>query len=110
MKVLVGIKRVVDHNVRVRAKTDGSGVDIAAVKMSINPFDENAVEEAVQKIGRELHSQYWVSYRPNNLKGEEFHSIEVKVSRPGVKVRARPGYLHVPSAGDVTDPEKLPKP
>jgi electron transfer flavoprotein beta subunit len=48
MKVLIGIKRVVDHNVRVRAKSDGSGADIAAVKMSINPFDEHAVEEAVR--------------------------------------------------------------
>jgi electron transfer flavoprotein beta subunit len=48
MKVLVGIKRVVDHNVRVRAKADGSGADIANAKMSINPFDENAVEEAVR--------------------------------------------------------------
>ncbi|HOY23672.1 MAG TPA: electron transfer flavoprotein subunit beta/FixA family protein [Cellvibrio sp.] len=48
MKVLVGIKRVVDHNVRVRAKADGSGADIASAKMSINPFDENAVEEAVR--------------------------------------------------------------
>ena len=48
MKVLVGIKRVVDHNIRVRAKTDGSGADIDSVKMSINPFDEHAVEEAVR--------------------------------------------------------------
>lgn len=48
MKVLVGIKRVVDHNVRVRAKADGSGADIASAKMSINPFDEHAVEEAVR--------------------------------------------------------------
>ena len=48
MKVLVGIKRVVDHNIRVRAKADGSGADIASVKMSINPFDEHAVEEAVR--------------------------------------------------------------
>ena len=48
MKVLVGIKRVVDHNVHVRAKPDGSGADIASVKMSINPFDEHAVEEAVR--------------------------------------------------------------
>lgn len=48
MKILVGVKRVVDHNVRVRAKSDGSGADIASAKMSINPFDENAVEEAVR--------------------------------------------------------------
>jgi len=48
MKVLVGVKRVVDYNVKVRVKSDGSGVDIANVKMSMNPFDEIAVEEAVR--------------------------------------------------------------
>jgi electron transfer flavoprotein beta subunit len=48
MKVLVPVKRVVDANVKVRVKTDGSGVDIANVKLSINPFDEIAVEEAVR--------------------------------------------------------------
>ncbi|MCD8494016.1 MAG: electron transfer flavoprotein subunit beta/FixA family protein [Alphaproteobacteria bacterium] len=48
MKILVPIKRVVDYNVKVRAKTDQSGVDIANVKMSVNPFDEIAVEEAVR--------------------------------------------------------------
>ncbi|MAE51409.1 MAG: electron transfer flavoprotein subunit beta [Micavibrio sp.] len=48
MKILVPIKRVVDYNVKVRAKTDGSDVDIANVKMSVNPFDEIAVEEAVR--------------------------------------------------------------
>jgi electron transfer flavoprotein beta subunit len=48
MKVLVPVKRVVDYNVKVRVKPDGSGVDIANVKMSMNPFDEIAVEEAVR--------------------------------------------------------------
>src|SRR5450432_2753300 len=48
MKVLVPIKRVVDYNVKVRVKSDGTGVDIANVKMSMNPFDEIAVEEAVR--------------------------------------------------------------
>jgi electron transfer flavoprotein beta subunit len=48
MKLLVPIKRVVDFNVKVRVKTDGSGVDTANVKMSMNPFDEIAVEEAVR--------------------------------------------------------------
>ena len=48
MKVLVPVKRVVDYNVKVRVKTDGSGVDIANVKMSMNPFDEIAIEEAVR--------------------------------------------------------------
>ena len=48
MKVLVPVKRVIDYNVKVRVKPDGSGVDLANVKMSMNPFDEIAVEEAVR--------------------------------------------------------------
>ena len=48
MKILVSVKRVVDFNVKVRVKSDGSGVDLANVKMSMNPFDEIAVEEAVR--------------------------------------------------------------
>ena len=48
MKILVPVKRVVDYNVRVRVKADGSNVDIANVKMSMNPFDEIAIEEAVR--------------------------------------------------------------
>ena len=48
MKILVGIKRVVDYNVRIRVKSDGSDVDTDGVKMSINPFDEIALEEAKQ--------------------------------------------------------------
>ncbi|RQP30009.1 electron transfer flavoprotein subunit beta/FixA family protein, partial [Burkholderia ubonensis] len=48
MKVLVAVKRVADANVKVRVKADGSGVDLANIKMSINPFDEIAVEEAVR--------------------------------------------------------------
>ncbi len=48
MKILVGVKRVVDYNVNVRMKPDGTGVDLANLKMSMNPFDEIAVEEAVR--------------------------------------------------------------
>ena len=48
MKVMVAVKRVVDYNVKVRVKSDGSGVDVANVKMSMNPFDEIAIEEAVR--------------------------------------------------------------
>ena len=48
MKVLVPVKRVVDYNVKVRVKSDGSGVDIANVKMSMNPFDEIAIEESMR--------------------------------------------------------------
>lgn len=48
MKILVAVKRVVDYNVKIRVKSDGTGVDLANVKMSMNPFDEIAVEEAVR--------------------------------------------------------------
>lgn len=48
MKILVAVKRVVDYNVKIRVKSDGSGVDLANVKMSMNPFDEIAVEEAIR--------------------------------------------------------------
>ena len=51
MKALVAVKRVVDYNVKVRVKSDQTGVDIANVKMSMNPFDEIAVEEAVRLEG-----------------------------------------------------------
>ena len=48
MKILVPVKRVVDYNVKIRVKPDGSGIDLANVKMSMNPFDEIAVEEAIR--------------------------------------------------------------
>ncbi|SFY34636.1 Electron transfer flavoprotein domain-containing protein, partial [Paracoccus pantotrophus] len=48
MKLLVPVKRVIDYNVKARVKADGSGVDLANVKMSMNPFDEIAVEEAIR--------------------------------------------------------------
>ena len=48
MKVLVPIKRVVDYNVKIRVKSDNSGVELSNVKMSMNPFDEIAVEEAIK--------------------------------------------------------------
>jgi len=58
MKILVPIKRVIDYNVKIRVKPDGSGVETAGVKMSMNPFDEIAVEEAVRlkekNIAREV--------------------------------------------------------
>lgn len=57
MKVLVPVKRVVDYNVKVRVKSDGTGVDIANVKMSMNPFDEIAVEEAVKMKEKKIASE-----------------------------------------------------
>jgi electron transfer flavoprotein beta subunit len=57
MKILVVIKRVVDHSIKVRIKPDGSDVEITGVKMSINPFDENAVEEAIRLKDKGLASE-----------------------------------------------------
>ena len=48
MKILVPVKRVVDYNVKIRVRADGSGVELANVKMSMNPFDEIAIEEALR--------------------------------------------------------------
>src|SRR6202047_5033874 len=49
MKILVPVKRVVDYNIKIRLRSDGSGVELANVKMSMNPFDEIAVEEALRQ-------------------------------------------------------------
>ncbi len=57
MKILVPVKRVVDYNVKIRVKSDGSGVDLANVKMSMNPFDEIAVEEALRLKEKGLASE-----------------------------------------------------
>ena len=60
MKILVAIKRVQDYNVKVRPKSDGSDVDIDGVKMGINPFDENALEEALRLREQELATEITV--------------------------------------------------
>ncbi len=70
MKILVPVKRVVDANVKVRVKADGSGVDLANVKMSINPFDEIAVEEAVRLKERGVASEV-VAVTIGSLASEE---------------------------------------
>jgi len=69
MKALVAVKRVVDYNVKVRVKADGSDVDIANVKMSMNPFDEIAVEEAVRlKEAGKVTEILWCRWARQNAK------------------------------------------
>ena len=70
MKLIVPIKRVVDYNVKVRVKPDGSGVDIANVKMSMNPFDEIAVEEAL-RIKEAGHATEVIAVSAGPLKAQE---------------------------------------
>ncbi len=88
----------------LKTYSQGTGSD------HINATNNHAVENAVQRIGKELHSQYWLSYTPNNLRAQtEYHSMELKINRPGVKARYRPGYMYIPGGGEVTDLDKLEK-
>ena len=74
MKLLVPVKRVVDYNVKVRVKADGTGVETANVKMSMNPFDEIAVEEAVRLKEKGVATEIIaVSRRPRGLPGADPH-------------------------------------
>ena len=74
MKVLVAVKRVVDFNVKIRVKADGSGVELANVKMSMNPFDEIGVEEAVRlkEAGKATESHRRID-RPRPSPGNHAH-------------------------------------
>jgi VWFA-related protein len=99
-----GMSLIWNHPLRTYAGGTGSN--------HIDAYTLKGVEEAVQLIGRELHSQYWLSYSPNNASAvEEYHTIDVRVNRPGLKVRARPGYFYIPSGGEnnVVEPDKIPK-
>jgi len=86
----------------MKTYTEGTGSEHITVRT------EKGFEEAVHRIGQELHSQYLISYNPDNLKGAEFHNITVRLTRGGgLKVRARPGYFYVPADGG---PPADPKP
>jgi len=74
----------VDNPAEVYAKGSG-GTQFSFAK-------QKGLEEAIQSIGREIHSQYIIAYTPNNLQEGGFHEIEVDVNRRDVKVRTRPGY------------------
>jgi electron transfer flavoprotein beta subunit len=82
MKALVCVKRVIDYNVKPRVKSDGTGVDLANVKMSMNPFDEIAVEEAIRL----------------KEKGVATEIIAVSVGPPRRRKRCAPRSPWVPTA------------
>lgn len=82
MKILVSIKRVVDYNVKIRIKSDGSGVDTSAVKMSINPFDEIAVEEAIRLKEKGIaHEIALVSIGPSSTLETLRHGLALGADR-----------------------------
>jgi electron transfer flavoprotein beta subunit len=76
MKVLVPIKRVVDYNVKIRVKSDNSGVELSNVKMSMNPFDEIAVEEAIKlKEAGTVSEIVVLSSRPSTITRNNKNSL-----------------------------------
>nr|BFE95335.1 hypothetical protein GCM10020185_58710 [Pseudomonas brassicacearum subsp. brassicacearum] len=91
MKVLVAVKRVVDYNVKVRVKADNSGVDLANVKMSMNPFCEIAVEEAV---------------RLKEKKAWRLRSSSSPSARPPPRNNCAPRWHWVPIAPSSSNPPK----
>jgi electron transfer flavoprotein alpha/beta subunit len=86
MEILVPVKRMVDYNVKVRVKSDGTGVDIANIKMSMNPFDEIAVEESVRLKEKGLATEViavscGVTQRRETLAGMKDSKVIVAISR-----------------------------
>jgi hypothetical protein len=89
MKILVPVKRVIDYNVKPRVKADGTGVDLANVKMSMNPFDEIAVEEAIRLKEKGGSScRYYTSY----AKSTPSYAPERTRQTPGCGTPSRPRH------------------
>lgn len=93
---LKGVKGVLFDN-PLEAYAEGTG------GLHVGKFVKKDVQAAISRIGRDLRSQYLISYRPNNLNQGGVHTIAVKVDRRGVKVRTRPGYFN-PAAGPQETP------
>src|ERR1700694_4329449 len=96
MKILVPVKRVVDYNVKVRVKADGTGVDIANVKMSMNPFDEIAIEEAVRLKEKGIVTEI-IAVSVGPTKSQE-------TIRTTLSMGADRGFLWEPPDTDVIEP------
>ena len=102
MKILVAVKRVVDYNVKVRVKSDGTGVDIANVKMSMNPFDEIAVEEAQADFQRDMRALE----KERDEKAALVVSRQLVIDRLRASAADRPVQVS-PAAGDACRAEIL---
>src|SRR5256885_2321728 len=111
MKILVPVKRVADFNVKVRVKSDGSGVDITNVKMSMHPFDELAVEEAVRlKVKVQVHGSRQGAAsrsqaRPARVGGTGF---ALPGRKQGGRRRSRGGCPPPPTSGSTSRRDSRP--
>jgi len=105
MKVLVPVKRVIDYNVKVRVKADGSGVDLANVKMSMNPFDEIAVEEAI-RLKEAGKAEEIIAERSDYLCGA--CQCSIKEENPGIDVVMNVSWAEHMLDGMVIKEKKLP--
>ncbi len=85
-----GVSQIKSHQLTVAAEATGG--------MRYKAFRDSAVLGALDRIGSELHAQYVLSYRPNGERAIGFHTINVTISRPGLSVRARPGYYLAPAS------------
>jgi VWFA-related protein len=77
-----------------------NSLEVAAVAtggMNVSTFRDRSIEKAIDSIGGELHAQYTLSYKPSGDNPTGYHEIKVQVTRPGLKVRARPGYYLSPA-------------
>jgi VWFA-related protein len=81
-----------EHSLAVASEATGGA--------HVNTFKDRTIEKAVDEIGGELHAQYVVGYQPPGNEPSGYHEIKVTVSRPGLKVRTRPGYYLAPPPGD----------
>src|SRR5258708_15940742 len=98
MKILVPVKRVVDYNIKIRLRSDGSGVELANVKMSMNPFDEIAVEEALrQKEAGKATEVVIVSIGPQQA-GETIRTALAMGADRGIPIKPDPPATPLPAA------------
>jgi hypothetical protein len=86
-----GSSVVTDNSLEVAAAATGG--------MHKGGFKDSALERAISEIGGELHSQYLVSYRPAGVPAGGYHELEIRVRRPNLRVRARPGYFLPANSG-----------
>lgn len=87
---------VVEHAANAARENSLEVAAVATGGMNVATFRERSIEKAVDEIGGELHAQYTLTYRPTGADPVGYHEIKVQVTRPGLKVRARPGYYLAP--------------